>query len=86
MGASSAAGDSKAYWQKQIDDLQGVINRLKSENARDRETVKNNNSVRGNKYARDDYKKRIEQRTKEIKNKQEMLKGLRESKARASNK
>ena len=86
MGASSAGYGSKAYWQKQIDDLQGVINRLKSENARDRETVKNNNSVRGNKYARDNYKKRIEQRTKEIKNKQEMLKGLREEKARASNK
>lgn len=82
MGASSAAGDSKAYWQKQIDDLQDVINSLKKENARDRETIKNSNS----KSQRDNYKKRIEQRTKEIKNKQEMLKGLRESKARASNK
>lgn len=85
MGTSSARHDTKAYWQKQIDDLQGVINRLKSDNARDRETIKTNNS-KNSKSLRDSCKRRIEQRTKEIKNKQEMLKGLRESKARASKK
>lgn len=86
MGASSAGYVTKAHWQKQIDDLQGVINRLKSDNARDRETVKNNNSVRGNKYVRDSCKRRIEQRTKEIKMHQERLRCLREEKARASKK
>lgn len=80
MGASSGGGDSKAHWQRQIDTLQSSINALKRENARDRETIKNNNSAN----VRDNYKRRIEQRTKEIKNMQERLKCLKESKARAS--
>lgn len=79
MGSNSG-GDSKAYWQGQIDNMQNCIDMLKRDNARDRENAKNNPSNRAT------CRSRIEQRTKEIKNKQEQLKKLREAKARASKK
>lgn len=74
MGASSGI-TSKQYWQKQIDNYQARVNNLKKENARDRETIKNNNSKRNVNLSKT-YRARIAQRTEEIKRLQEQIKEL----------
>ena len=82
MGTSSG-GVNKAYWQKKIDDTQRIINTLKHENARDRESMKLNNSKRNSNNA-PRLRLKIAQRTKEIKKWQEHLKYYKLEKARAS--
>ena len=82
MGTSSG-GVNKAYWQRKIDDTQRTINRLKAENARDRESMKLNNSRRNSNNA-PTLKSRIAQRTEEVKKYQQQIKHFKEEKARAS--
>ena len=82
MGTSSG-GVNKAYWQRKIDDTQRTINRLKAENARDRESMKLNNSRRNSNNA-PTLKSRIAQRTEEVKKIQQQIKHFKEEKARAS--
>ena len=83
MGASSGI-TSKQHWQKQIDNYQAKVNNLKKENARDRETIKNNNSKRNVDLGKT-YRARIAQRTEEIKKLQEQIKELRAFRAQLPN-
>ena len=83
MGASSGI-TSKQHWQKQIDNYQARVNNLKKENARDRETIKNNNSKRNVDLSKT-YRARIAQRTEEIKKLQEQIKGLKAFRSKLPN-
>ena len=83
MGASSGI-TSKQHWQKQIDNYQARVNNLKKENARDRETIKNNNSKRNVDHGKT-YRARIAQRTEEIKRLQEQIKVLKAYRSKLPN-
>lgn len=82
MGTSSG-GANKAYWQRKIDEAQRIINTLKHDNALDRESMKVNNSKRNSNNA-PVLKRKIAQRTEEIKKYQEQIKIYKEEKSRAS--
>ena len=80
MGTSSTTSKQKA--QVEIDRYQRLINSLKEQNARDRETMKNNNSRTGSKATGETCKRRIAQRTEQIKHLQGNVKIWKAEKAR----
>lgn len=70
--------ESKANLQRQIDIHQRSIDSLRADNARDRESIKNN---KGNKSFCESRKISIKSRDKQIKYYQDCIKDLRKQKA-----